>query len=471
MTGWPLRRTLLLGTVALTVLALTVAGVTSALALRSYLIERTDEQLKVAAGVAQQRAALLKGTDLADAAIRAAIAPSEYVVELRRDDGALSRFSGPDSLPVGVLVALAPTAPADGRISPPATVHSGQYRVVSVRASDATVVVGLPMAPVRQTVARLVLVEVIGGGLVLALLVGFACPLLVRSMRPLQEITATATAIAQGDLDRRVPVDERTAGTEVGRLTLAVNGMLGHIQTALAARARSEQRMRHFVADASHELRTPLTSIRGYLQLLRKGIVTVEGRPDVLRRADDEASRMAAIVDDLLYLARLDARLEARLDAGLDAEPGRKSEPFDLVVVIRDSVADALAVQPGRPTTLDVPECCPVRGDEDALRQVMANLLANVREHTPPAAAVTVRLTKEDGHARVAVTDRGPGMPADIAERAFDRFVRADTSRGGSGLGLAIVAQIVAAHGGRVHLDSAPGLGTTAVFTIPTADS
>jgi two-component system OmpR family sensor kinase len=458
--GVSLRHSLLWGMVVLTAAGLAVAHVTSAVALRSYLTQRTDDQLRVAAAVAQQRITALEEAVPSDAAIAAIIAPSGYVVELRRDDGQPTRLSGPANLAIGALLAQAPTPPVDGRVSAPATVHSGAYRAVSVRAPDATVAVGLPMAPVHQTVARLVLVEAVAGVAVLVLLAGFAGLLLVRGMRPLEEITATATAIARGELDRRVTVaDSRAAGTEVGRLTLAVNGMLGHIQTALAARARSEERMRQFIADASHELRTPLTSIRGYLQLLRRGMATPESRPTMLRRADEEATRMAAIVDDLLYLARL------------DAEPALRREQIDLAVVVRDSVADALAAQPGRPTALDATECCHVRGDESALRQVMANLLANVRDHTPPHAAVDVRLTRQAGLARVEVADTGPGMPPAMAGRAFDRFTRADTSRGGSGLGLAIVAEIIAAHGGQVHLDSRPGAGTTASFTVPTADS
>jgi two-component system OmpR family sensor kinase len=460
MTRLPLRRGLLWGMVALTAAGLVVAGVTSAFALRSYLLQRTDEQLHLAGAVAQQRVTALEGLEAGDAQLKAVIAPSEYAVELRRSNGDLIRVSGPDWLATGALLAQAPPPPADGRVSAPVTVLSGAYRVVAAQAPDAVVVVGLPLAPVRQTVARLALVETVSGATVLALLACFAWLLLVRGLRPLEEITATATAIAEGDLDRRVPVSS-DGRTEVGRLTLAVNGMLARIQSALAARARSERRLRDFVADASHELRTPLTSIRGYLQLLRQGIVTVHERPDVLRRTDEEATRMAAIVDDLLYLARL------------DAEPALRREPVDLTTVVRDCVADSLAVQPGRRTELSLPESCPVRGDVDALHQVMANLLANVAAHTPPGTPVAVRLTRVDGTARVEVADEGPGMPPEIAGRAFDRFTRGDTGRGhgGSGLGLAIVAEIVAAHGGGVSLDSRPGAGTTVAFTMPTADS
>jgi two-component system OmpR family sensor kinase len=246
------------------------------------------------------------------------------------------------------------------------------------------------------------------------------------------------------------------AATEVGRLTVAVNGMLVRIQAALADRARSEDRLRHFVADASHELRTPLTSVRGYLQVLRQGMVADADRPDALRRADAEATRMAKIVDDLMYLARL------------DAEPALRHERVDLVSVVRDSLADALAVQPGRPARLVVPQSCSVIGDEDALRQVMANLLANVRVHTPPGTAVSVVLSTADRMATITVSDEGPGVPEDLIERAFDRFARGADDRGGSGLGLAIVAEIVATHGGTVGVRNQNG--TTVTLEIPTGD-
>jgi two-component system OmpR family sensor kinase len=274
-------------------------------------------------------------------------------------------------------------------------------------------------------------------------------------MRPLDELTATATAIADGDLDRPLALEAPPARTEVGRLTAAVNGMLARIQAALAVRARSEQRMRDFVADASHELRTPLTAIRGYLQMLRHGMVGSEDRPEVLRRADEEATRMGTLIDELLYLARL------------DAEPALRREPVDLTVVVRDCIADALAIQPGRRTTLHAPHTCVVTGDPDALHQVMTNLLANVRAHTPPETDVVVEVTIIDGSARVAVRDIGPGMSPELVGRAFDRFAR--SGNGGSGLGLAIVAEIVRAHGGEVGIDSAPGRGTTVTLDLPRA--
>ncbi|MFI6131607.1 sensor histidine kinase [Micromonospora sp. NPDC051141] len=452
MSRLPLRRSLLTGMVTLTALALLVAGVVSVAGLRAYLLERTDDQLRAGAALATQRVGVLLREP--GGVARAVVAPSDYLVEIRHPDGTLTRLGG--SPPAEPLLARAPAPPADGAPGPATTLADGAWRAVTVRAGEAVVLIALPLAPVRETVRRLVLVEAAGGLTVLVLLAGFARLLLVRGLRPLDRITDTATAIAGGDLDRRVPV-EGSDRTEVGRLTRAVDGMLTRLQSAIAARSRSEDRLRTFVADASHELRTPLTSIRGYLHLLRRDMVEPARRPEVLRRGDEEATRMSRILDDLLYLARLDA--EPRLDR----------DPVDLAEVARESVADALAVQPGRPLRVAAPEAAPVRGDADALRQVLANLLANVRAHTPAGTSAVVEVGRREGRVEVRVRDTGPGMTPELAARAFDRFSHGGA--GGSGLGLAIVAEIVAAHDGELGLDTAPGAGTTVWFRLPGVDS
>jgi two-component system OmpR family sensor kinase len=293
--------------------------------------------------------------------------------------------------------------------------------------------------------------------------VGYA---LVRSsLRPLEEVEATAEVIAKGDLSRRVPV--RQPGSEVGRLAGALNTMLGQIEQAFHARTRSEsaardseQRMRQFVADASHELRTPLTSIRGYAELYRQG--AVDDVAAVLRRIEDQAARMGLLVDDLLQLARLDQQRPLAL------------ADLDLAVLAVDAVHDAKAIAPDRPISLhlDLPSGAPVLGDETRLRQVLANLVGNALTHTPPDTPVEVRLrtsvVEDVLTAVLEVADKGPGLTADQRERAFERFYRADAARsrenGGTGLGLAIVSALVAAHGGKVELDTAPGEG--AVFRV-----
>jgi two-component system OmpR family sensor kinase len=292
---------------------------------------------------------------------------------------------------------------------------------------------------------------------------------LVRnSLRPLTEVEHTARAIAAGDLSQRVP--EGSERTEVGRLSAALNGMLARIessfraQQASEAQARaSEDRMRRFVADASHELRTPLTSIRGFAELYRQGAVrSPEDTRRLMQRIESEGARMGLLVEDLLQLARLDQQRPLTI------------VPVDLAEIAGDAVHDARAVQPERPISLHLDESLTdvpvVLGDEARLRQVVGNLVTNALTHTPETAKVTVTVA-EDADPDVLVirvADEGPGMATADAERVFERFYRADTSRtreaGGTGLGLAIVASLVAAHGGTVDLWTAPGEG--AVFTV-----
>jgi two-component system OmpR family sensor kinase len=271
-------------------------------------------------------------------------------------------------------------------------------------------------------------------------------------------MTKTAGAIAAGDLSERVPAEPQ--GTEAAELGDALNRMLTTIEGAFAERAASEARLRRFVADASHELRTPVTTIRGYAELYRHGGLS---RPDdldqAMRRTEQESVRMASLVDDLLLLARLD---EGR---PLDRET------VDLGVLGIDAAADARAVAPDRTVTADVAEGVTVEGDEDRLRQVVGNLVGNALVHTPAGTPVSVTVRDGDGRAVVEVRDDGPGMPPDVAERAFERFSRADASRsrhaGGSGLGLAIVRAIIEAHQGEVTLESTPGSGTTVRVVLP----
>jgi two-component system OmpR family sensor kinase len=459
-----LRTSVLAGVVTLSAVALVVTGVVGAVALRLYLLDRADDQLRAAAALVSNQAGRFRGSGIDRSALLQVIAPTQFVVETSRPGTPVVRLSSSDDLPAASLLNVARTD-NEGRPFSVALANGRQtdwYRVITLTAGDLTVLIGLPEAPMEQTVRSLLVIEAIVAGVVLVMLIVFARLLLTRQLRPLADVTATATAIAHGHLNRRIPLSpglvQDTARTEVEHLSLVVNGMLARIETALADRARSEESLRQFVADASHELRTPLTSIRGYLQLLSRGVVTTDSRPDVLGRADNEASRMAKIVDDLMYLARL------------DAEPAMRHEPVDLAVIARDSVADAVVVTPSRTLTLDAPVTCPVIGDEDALRQVMANLLTNVRSHTPDGTPARIVVRQAGFHVVVEVADEGPGLDPEVARRVFDRFYRAGGGRGrngGSGLGLAIVAGIVQAHGGDVGVRSSPGAGTTVWFRLP----
>jgi two-component system OmpR family sensor kinase len=274
-------------------------------------------------------------------------------------------------------------------------------------------------------------------------------------------MTATATAIAGGDLSHRVP--EVAARTEAAELGNALNLMLARIETAFDERVRSEARLREFAADASHELRTPIATIRGYAELYRVGALDGVGElSEAMRRTEDEAIRMGSLVDDLLHLVRL--------DQGRPLE----REPVDLAVLATDAVRDVSALQPDRPVTATIDRPVTVLGDEARLRQVLGNVVGNALVHTPVEAPVEVRVMWSGARAVVEVTDQGPGMSPEAASRAFERFYRADPSRsrhrGGTGLGLAIVDATVRAHGGETTLRSDPGAGTTVRIELPAAD-
>ncbi|MGH9289312.1 MAG: sensor histidine kinase [Acidimicrobiales bacterium] len=280
-----------------------------------------------------------------------------------------------------------------------------------------------------------------------------------RGLRPIDRMVSTAEAIAGGNTDERIDVTH--PGSEVGRLGTALNRMLDRIGDSLAARTASEQRMRRVVADASHELRTPLTAIRGYAELYRQGGDEAADAVTAMDRVERAATRMGVLVDDLVLLARLDQ--------------GRPLEaaPVDLATLVAESVADARAVEPGRTIRVATVPTAMVTGDRARLRQVVDNLLANVREHTGPATQVTMRVEAYRRDVVLVVADDGPGMTEADAARAFDRFWQAAATeehpRRGTGLGLAIVADLVAAHGGEVGLDTAPGAGTRVTIRLPAA--
>jgi len=347
-----------------------------------------------------------------------------------------------------------------------ATAGGPRFRVrASALPDGGQLVLALPLTETTDTLHRLLVVElaVTGGALVAAAAVGWW---LVRvGLRPLADVEATAAAIAEGELDRRVPGD--TATTEVGRLARALNVMLGRIQDAFAARDATEaelrvsdERLRRFVADASHELRTPLAAVAAFAELFERG---ADERPDDLARVmtgiRSETGRMGHLLEDLLLLARLD-----------EGRPLER-EPVDLTGLAAEAVETASAVGPEWPVQLDADGPVTVVGDPARLRQVLDNLLSNVRSHTPPGTTARVRVTGGPEEAVVEVTDNGPGLSEDEAARVFERFYRADPSRsrqfGGAGLGLGIVAAIVAAHGGQVSAEGTPGHGATFTVRLP----
>ena len=334
----------------------------------------------------------------------------------------------------------------------------GTYRVAATTIGDATVVVGLPTKDVEDAVGQLLLAELLLSLLAVAAAGGVATLLVRRQLRPLREVAGTAHAVAatpltEGEVGEtaRVPAHLTDERTEVGQVGAALNTLLAHVETSLDARHRSEQQVRQFVADASHELRTPLATISGYAELARRRPDDAGTAATALAKVEEESARMTGLVEDLLLLARLDA--------------GRPlaSEPVDLTRLLLEAVSDARVIAPDHQWRLELPdEAVLVTGDEQRLHQVVTNLLANARKHTPAGTTVTVR-ARPDGF---EVHDDGPGFPPGLVDSAFERFTRGDDARnrtGGAGLGLALVSAIVAAHGGSVVLRSGPGDTTVGV--------
>lgn len=456
------RARLLLGILTLVALGLTIASVTGVVLLRTYLYDRVDEQLGFGTTPRSNpqkidMCAVKSDNRLPSALVITVLDRRGAVVctiadETSGDRPKLSSIDRERAKELGSRI-----------MSVPSTTGSSHWHVRVGTLDEHTVLVAVSLKDADDTVNRLTLVA---GGTSLAILaltaVG-AYAIVGLGMRPLHRIEDTAEKIAAGSFDERVP--EGRPGTEVGRLSKAINGMLTQIERAFADRAQSEVRLRRFVADASHELRTPLSTIRGHAELFRQGAASSpQDVAMILGRIESEAARMGALVNDLLLLARLD-----------QARPLER-EPVDMLSVVGDAVVDARARQPQRTislradtgTALEPPL---VSGDEAQLRQVVTNLLSNVLIHTPVEAGLDVAVRVVDDTVVVAVEDHGAGMPPDVVASAFERFYRQDAGRsrkdGGTGLGLAIVRSLVEAHGGNVICQSEVGAGTTFTVSLP----
>ena len=368
------------------------------------------------------------------------------------------------SLPIGVAVWRTST---DGALAYRVLARPGPQRPVVVVNNQrvGTVVFGAPASSVDRSIGALVRTLVLVGLIVLGLVTVIGWLIIRRDLRPLEQMTATAERISAGDLTQRVGVPDD--GSEVGKLGHAFDAMLDQIERAFAsqhqalrAKEASEQMLRQFVADASHELRTPLTTVRGYADLHRAGGLE---QPAELEQAMDrigsESRRMGALVEDLLLLARLD-----------QGRPLRQ-EPVAFSGLVDDALKDIRAVEPERPISAQLEPDMTVTGDEDRLRQLVGNLLVNVRVHTAADSPVEVTLAAGDGTCELRVVDHGPGIDPENVEHVFDRFYRVDSGRsrdrGGSGLGLAIAASVAAAHGGSIVHSATPGGGATFTLTLP----
>lgn len=449
---------LVLTTVALVLVVSVLIGLATTLAMRSYLQEQLDQQVRQSARSGPAGPGI--GVDAIQAQFLDTGTASGFVIQPSE--------TGPDLVQLDreVLDELA-EVPSDGEVHTVTVADRGSYRVVAEAFPDGTRVSGLPEDDVSNTLARLVSLEALFALLATVAAAGAALVVVRRQLRPLREVAATAHSVAGLPLDsgdaaiaERVPDRLTDEHTEVGQVGAALNTLLDHVETSLAARHRSEQQVRQFVADASHELRSPLATIAGYTELARRRPDDPETIGSALDKVEQESGRMTSLVEDLLLLARLDS--------------GRPLEqaPVDLTRLLVEAVSDARVVAPEHRWRVDVPDDAvdapyEVAGDSLRLHQVVTNLLVNARKHTPAGTTVTVTV-RRDGF---AVHDDGPGFPPELAERAFERFVRGDAARTrgeevGVGLGLALVAAIVAAHGGSVRLTSAPG-DTTIDVALP----
>jgi len=451
--GMTLRARLALGLMLLAALGLLVTGSVTYTLLDRSLVERVDEQL-FSAGPALGDV-LAGDRDGGARPPRTANLPVGSYAQITLPDGTVARTTTP--APQVIPGNLVPEVPVTvQQPSGPA------YRMVKTNSSPhGTLLLAFPLDGVTSTLRQMLLVELMvsisvlmGLGLLVWYVVGVG-------LRPLRRMEFTAAQIAAGDLSKRV--DEPDPRTEVGRLGVALNVMLGRIEESVRARAASEQKMRRFLADASHELRTPLTSIRGYAELFRRG---ADRRPEdtatAMRRIEDESARMSRLVDDLLSLARLDE--------------GRREErfPVDLAVLAADACSDVRAIDHDRPITLDA-DSAVVLGDEHQLRQVVGNLIGNAARHTAAGTPIHVLVSHNRGLATLVVEDRGPGLPEADLVRVFDRFYRAEESRsrasGGTGLGLAIVAATMAGHDGRAWAENRSDGGARFSIELPLSNA
>ena len=449
---------------------LIVAAVAITTATRTELMEQVDQRLED--GAAQSRVRIFDRPPPSGsfeppprAEVAVAERQSDFYEAVFETDGTLVVLFEPNvgDAPVGVPILdeeLADLGAGQASVATVAASDGGEYRIRAEAApsGDQVFVIGLHLDDVHSTIDRLVLVVVAGLGATLLALGLVTWWVLRHGVRPIKNVTSTATVIAGGDLSARV--EETSSATESRELAAALNTMLGTIEDSVAERDAAADRLRRFVADASHELRTPVTTIRGYVELQRIGALNdPDAFDDAMRRTGAEADRMARLIEELLELAELDR--------------GRPLErtPVDLAALAADAVADALVVAPERTITVDADGPAVVDGDDDRLRQVFANVVGNALTHTPSEASIVVHVEPGEGAVEVSVIDDGPGMDAATAERVTGRFFRADVSRsrrsGGSGLGLSIVDSVIEAHDGELRVHSGPGRGTTTSFTVP----
>lgn len=482
---WTLRSRLALGIVLLSFLGITLFGAVSAQALKGYMLTQIDTQLQSIAGgtlpriqqggIVREEYEIGEGTHARPTPTATHKAgnksplsriPTSTSVSLLDAKGIVVGELGGDFNKLSVstyLKGLTPSVVASHN-QIPFTVEApnSDFRIFAISLPDGSgsVVAAQSLEDLDKTIEKLKFLYLLIG-LVLILFIGLLSRAVIKvGLRPLEAVEETAEEIAAGNLSARMP--ESTPGSEVGRLVASLNSMLSKIESAFEARTESENKLRRFVADASHELRTPITAIRGFSELHRQGAVKgEEPTRDLIARIEGESKRMGSLVEDLLLLARLDQAREM------------ESRPVNLSKVVDDAVESARAAGPNHPVTVAIPsDEIFALGDEVRIHQVIANLLANARAHTPAGTSIKVSITQNDSGVDISVADNGPGLSEEDQKRIFERFYRADPSRvrvdgEGSGLGLSIVDAVMRAHGGSVTVASKPGEGATFTLHFP----
>jgi len=466
---WSLRNRLILAAMVLTAVAISASDFAANAALRSYLISQVDKELiEISsgsllrldrAGIESENSDQNSNSPFTEFRPLRGV-PTSASLSLLDIDGKLIGRIGGDLSQKQIAVFGMSVDQVKAKGTAPFTIE-GQGDDPDVRAlvqilptGLGSVVVANSLAEVDRTLQRLGFFFLILGLIALTAVGLVSRWIIAISLKPLEQVEETAEAIAGGDLSARLPAAK--PDTEVGRLTTALNTMLARIEESFEARVNSESKLRRFVADASHELRTPLTAIRGFAELHRQGAVVGEAKTkELVGRIEKESIRMSTLVEDLLLLARLDQSREMA------------QEPVDLNTLLTEAVASAKAAGPNHFIELSLPSAeVFVLGDSQRIHQVVANLLANARTHTPDDSRIKVALDQGIAETIISVSDNGPGLSEDDQERIFERFFRADPSRArtsgeGSGLGLSIVDAVMQAHGGYVSVQSKLGEGAT----------
>ena len=479
LNQWSLRSRLTIGIVLLSAIGFAVTFYGTTNALNSYLVGQIDNELNsVVGGTAMRldRGAVIQQNEdeIEEHRQRRGAAatpqplqriPTTLSVTLLSSDGAIKGELGGDltSSQISDYLKAFDNAAAVETEGEPFTIKAKgpDFRAIAVvlPTTGDTVVVAQSLQAVERTKHQL-LVLFLFVGLIALLMIAIAARYVIQiGMRPLENVEKTAEQIASGDLSARLP--DAKPNTEVGRLVSSLNTMLARIEESFAARTESEGRLRRFVADASHELRTPLTAIRGFAELHRQGAVTGESdTKELVARIERESVRMSSLVEDLLILARM------------DQGPKMEIKPVNLSEVVTDAVESARAAGPGHPIKLTAGNEIYALGDANRIHQVVANLLANARVHTPVGTQITVEVIHLDKEVQVVVADNGPGLSEANREKIFERFYRVDPSRQrtgteGSGLGLSIVDAVMRSHSGHVSVDSKLGEGSTFTLHFP----